>query len=178
MTAQLHRMRACCAWTPSRFPLLAANAAMLGVQDYQLDWEAILCQQPETFVTEVSRWLLPPAAQVSASGNGHTGALQALMLLCACWQSWSHWYCRRMWHRNQVSERLPATCFDPMLAGSCASLKLGGCTCRLRDKQAQLSGGPGEQGPAAAGAQRCCRRESGQQCTRRVGRPEGCSPRR
>ena len=37
------------------------------MQDYQLDWEAILCQDPADFVREVSRWLYPAAARPPAT---------------------------------------------------------------------------------------------------------------
>lgn len=32
------------------------------VQDYQIDWEAILSQECSTFITSVSAWLYPPTA--------------------------------------------------------------------------------------------------------------------
>ena len=40
------------------------------MQDYQLDWEAILCQNPVEFVREVSRWLYPAAARGPATNTG------------------------------------------------------------------------------------------------------------
>ena len=47
------------------------------LQNYQVDWEAILARSPEPFVQSVSPWLYPPAAretplQSSPSGQGLT----------------------------------------------------------------------------------------------------------
>ncbi len=33
------------------------------VQDYQVDWEAILARSPSPFIQSVSPWLYPPAAK-------------------------------------------------------------------------------------------------------------------
>ena len=46
------------------------------LQNYQVDWEAILARSPEPFIQSVSPWLYPPAAretlQNSPSGQGLT----------------------------------------------------------------------------------------------------------
>ena len=47
------------------------------LQNYQVDWEAILARSPEPFIQSVSPWLYPPAAretplQSSPSGQGLT----------------------------------------------------------------------------------------------------------
>ena len=46
------------------------------VQNYQVDWEAILARSPEPFIQSVSPWLYPPAAretlQSAPSGQGLT----------------------------------------------------------------------------------------------------------
>ena len=46
------------------------------MQNYQVDWEAILARSPEPFIQSVSPWLYPPAAretlQSAPSGQGLT----------------------------------------------------------------------------------------------------------
>ena len=47
---------------PSRY--LTRSETMSGaLQDYQVDWEAILESSPAKFVDEVGSWLYPPAAR-------------------------------------------------------------------------------------------------------------------
>ena len=48
-----------------------------GLQDYQLDWEAILCQDPADFVREVSRWLYPAEARPHATAADGAAAAAA-----------------------------------------------------------------------------------------------------
>ena len=53
---------------------LAPLSCDLVLQNYQVDWEAILARSPEPFIQSVSPWLYPPAAretfQSSPSGQG------------------------------------------------------------------------------------------------------------
>ena len=39
------------------------ESVCLFVQDYQVDWEAILARSPTPFIQSVSPWLYPPAAK-------------------------------------------------------------------------------------------------------------------
>ena len=39
------------------------ESVCLFVQDYQVDWEAILARSPTPFIPSVSPWLYPPAAK-------------------------------------------------------------------------------------------------------------------
>ena len=46
-----------------------ADAQPAGEQDYQIDWEALLCQHCPDFVASVSSWLYPPAARGETGGS-------------------------------------------------------------------------------------------------------------
>lgn len=50
------------------------TVAMCCLQDYQIDWEALLCQHPPDFIASVSSWLYPPAAKGLASAASHASS--------------------------------------------------------------------------------------------------------
>ena len=54
-------------------------------QDYQIDWEAILCQHCPDFVASVSAWLYPQAAQHEPAQDAASAAAAAQANGSSCW---------------------------------------------------------------------------------------------
>ncbi len=57
---------------PYHLPCKLGHSSLPCCCRLQVDWEAILSQQPGTFVSEISRWLVPAAgtAPTAAAGGG------------------------------------------------------------------------------------------------------------
>ena len=65
-----------CMWDDETGHHVMSETFLLLVQDYQVDWEAILARSPTPFIQSVSPWLYPPAAREALlrapSGQGLT----------------------------------------------------------------------------------------------------------